>query len=311
MAHNHSHHDPQHKLEQASDYLNRAFKLGIGLNIGFALIELGAGFALNSMALISDAGHNISDVIALALAMFAFKLAEQKPTQKYTYGRKKGTVIASLANACILLVAIGIILYESIGKIFNPVEVQGGYVAIVAGIGIVINGFTAWLFMRHRHTDLNVKGAYLHMLADTLVSVGVVISGLIIKFTGWYILDPIIGIMIVVVIFLSTWGLLRDSIRLSLDGVPPGMDLQEIKDKIAGYDNRIINTHHIHIWALSTTETALTAHIVVNDLEETPELKHKIKELLKKEGIAHATLEFESLEEFQEGECKDCKTVSQ
>lgn len=306
MGHNHKHHDPHHQLQQAGDYLDFAFKLGISLNIIFAVVELGAGLWLGSMALVSDAGHNLSDVIGLALAMFAFRLARQKPTKKYTYGRKRGTVLASLANACILLVAIGVILYESIGKIFDPVEVEGGAVAIVAGIGIVVNGFTAWLFMRHRHTDLNVKGAYLHMVADTLVSVGVVVSGLVIKFTGWYVLDPIIGIMIAVVIFISTWGLLRDSIRLSLDGVPPGIDVKEIEKRVRQSDSSVKDVHHIHVWALSTTENALTAHIVVDDMSRMPQMKENIKNLLKTEGIFHATLEFETIGEYKEGDCIDC-----
>lgn len=312
MAHTHSngHHGHSHPLGEASDYLNKAFTIGIILNIVFVVVEFGSGLYLDSVALMSDAGHNLSDVVGLALAMLAFKLAQQKPTKKYTYGRKKSTVIASLANACILLIAIGIIMYESVGKLFEPQPIQGGSVALVAGIGILINGFTAWLFMRHRKLDLNVKGAYLHMVADTLVSVGVLVSGIVIKYTGWYILDPIIGITIAVVIFISTWGLLKDSIRLSLDGVPPGIKISDIKDEIMETDDRIVDVHHIHVWALSTTETALTAHVVVNQPELIPQIKHKIKHSLQDADIAHSTLEFEIAGEDPMSDCEECKLKS-
>lgn len=276
-----------------SKYLSRAFLLGIILNIIFVAVEFGAGLILGSVALMSDAGHNLSDVVSLALAMLAFRLAKRKPSDKYTYGHKKSTVIVSLTNAFILLAAIGLILYESIEKLMNPQPIAGGAVAWVAGIGIIINAFTAWLFMRHKDTDLNIKGAYLHMAADTLVSVGVLISGVIISFTGWYPLDPIIGIIIAVVIFLSTWGLLKDSIRLSLDGVPPGIDPEEIVSAILSSDNRITDVHHIHIWALSTTETAMTAHISVNSMEHAEAMKQNVKYALAKYGIKHSTLELE------------------
>lgn len=226
-GHNHHTHGHSHSLP-AGTYLNRAFTAGIILNLLFVGIEFGAGWILGSVALMSDAGHNLSDVVSLALAMFAFRLARQKPSEKYTYGRKKSTVIVSLANACILLVAVGFIIYESIVKLISPEPVAGGAVAWVAGAGIIINGFTAWLFLRHKDTDLNIKGAYLHMAADTLVSVGVLASGIIISFTGWYPLDPILGIVIAVVIFFSTWNLLRESVRLSLDGVPSNIDATDI-----------------------------------------------------------------------------------
>ncbi len=227
-AHSHPHsHDITANFSYAKkgrdSYLNRAFVVGIALNLVFVAVEFIAGVVEGSVALMSDAGHNLSDAVSLALALLAFRLARQKPTKEYTYGRKKSTIIVSLANACILLVAIGIILYESIQKLLAPQPIEGGVVAWVAGVGIIINTFTAWLFLRHSKNDLNIRGAYLHMVADALVSVGVVISGLIISFTGFYILDSLVGIVVAVIIFISTWGLLRDSIRLSLDGVPAGL----------------------------------------------------------------------------------------
>lgn len=288
MAHTHNH---------SVDHLNRAFMLGILLNLVFVAVEFGAGLFLDSVALISDAGHNLSDVVSLVLSLLAFRLARLKPTPKYTYGYKKSTVLVSLLNACILLVAVGVIFAESIDKLKNPTPIAGGSVAWVASVGIVINAFTAWLFLKDKEKDLNVKGAYLHMAADTLVSVGVLISGIVISFTGWYIIDPIIGMVIAVVILISTAHLLHDSLRLSLDGVPTGIDSERIRKEILDADPGIANVHHLHIWAISTTENALTAHIAVRDTEQIPALKHRIKHLLEHTGITHATLEFERPEE--------------
>ncbi len=295
MAHNHNHseghaHLDHHHHEISS--LNRAFIIGISLNIAFVLAEFGAGFWFNSLGLLSDAGHNLSDVASLILAMLAFRLAKVNPTAKYTYGLKKSTVLVSLLNAVILLIAVGIIISESIGKFFHPQPVEGEAIAWVAGIGVVINGITAWLFMKDKDKDLNVKGAYLHMAADALVSIGVVASGIIIMFTGWYVIDPIIGIVIAGVIVYSTWGLLRDSLRLSLDGVPVGTQVEEVKNIMKSVPG-VENIHHLHIWAISTTETALTAHVVVVDTTRMEEIKEQIKHKLADVGIQHATLEFE------------------
>ena len=302
MAHSHDHSSHPHSFDPRSTgaYLNRAFTFGIVLNLAFVAVEFIAGLVLDSVALMSDAGHNLSDVVSLALSLMAFRLARRKPTPTYTYGHKKSTVMVSLANACLLLVAIGVILIESVGKLRNPHPVEGGAIAWVAGIGILINGFTAWLFVRHRNTDLNVRGAYLHMAADALVSVGVLLSGLVINWTGWYVVDPVIGIAIAAVIFVSTWGLLRDSVRLSLAGVPPGVDVAAIAEVIRSADPRIREVHHIHIWALSTTENALTAHIVVDSPSGPKVLMHTIKEKLAEHGIGHSTLELEL-----PGECGD------
>ena len=227
MAHGHAHthehgHAHGHALP-APEQVNKAFIIGIALNLIFVLVEAAAGFWYDSLALLSDAGHNLSDVISLVLALLAFRMAKVKPNSRYTYGYKKSTVLVSLLNAIILLVAVGIILAESIEKLRNPQPIAGGVIVWVAGVGILINAFTAFLFLKDKERDLNIKGAYLHLMADALVSVGVVISGVIISYTHWYIIDPIIGIAIAIVILVSTWNLLRDSLRLSLDGVPAGI----------------------------------------------------------------------------------------
>lgn len=287
MAHScHEHH--HHGISS----LNKAFIIGITLNIAFVVIEFAAGFFYNSLGLISDAGHNLGDVVSLVLAMLAFRLAGAHANTKYTYGYKKSTVLVSLLNAVILFIAVGFILSESVSKLLHPAPVNGDAVAWVAGVGVVINAFTAWLFMKDKEKDLNVKGAYLHMAADALVSVGVVVSGVIIQHTGWNIIDPLIGIAIAFVIVYSTWGLLRDSVRLSLDGVPAGVDYEQIGQIILS-EPEVKNFHHLHIWALSTTETALTVHIVVSDMSYMESVKCGLKRKLRDAGIIHATLEFE------------------
>lgn len=289
MAHNHDHHHQSTHITS----LNRAFIIGITLNLLFVFAEFGAGLWFDSLALLSDAGHNLTDVVSLVLAMLAFRLARVKGNKKYTYGYKKSTVLVSLLNAVILLVAVGAILFESIGKLKNPSEVAGNAIAWVAGIGVLVNGITAFLFMKDKKRDLNVKGAYLHMLADAFVSIGVLISGLVISKTGLYIIDPIIGIVVAIVILVSTWNLLHDSIRLSLDGVPVDMDMVKVQHVIEETPD-VESVHHLHIWAISTTEIALTAHIVVSNYNKMDEIKKKIKENLKDIGIGHATLEFEN-----------------
>ena len=298
MEHEHSHHH-NHTITS----LNKAFIIGIVLNLGFVFVEFGAGFYFDSLALLSDAGHNLSDVISLVLALLAFRLAKVRANSKYTYGYKKSTVLVSLLNAVILLVAVGAILLESINKLRNPEPVPGGAIAWVAGIGVIINAFTAFLFLKDKDKDLNVKGAYLHMAADALVSVGVLVAGLIIRQTGWYIIDPIIGITVAIIILISTWNLLHDSIRLSLDGVPVGIDSEEIKKSISALPH-VKEIHHMHIWAISTTENALTAHIVTDSLGGMEETKHLIKHTLEDENISHATLEFETETTCCDGHCE-------
>ena len=277
MVHNHEHHSHEHVHQLSS--LNKSFIIGITLNILFVLVEFGIGFYYDSLGLLSDAGHNLGDVASLVLAMLAFRLAKVHPNSRYTYGYKKSTVLVSLLNAVILLVAVGIIITESIGKLLHPTPVEGAAIAWTAGAGVVINAVTAWLFMKDKEKDLNVKGAYLHMAADTLVSVGVVISGIIIMYTGWTIVDPVIGLVIAVIIVISTWGLLHDSLRLSLDGVPVGIDTEKIEQLILSQPG-VVGYHHLHIWALSTTETALTVHIVLAEMNHMEEAKHLIRHVL-------------------------------
>ena len=300
MSHEHSH---QHSHTINAESLNKAFIIGIVLNLAFVVIEFAAGFWFDSLALLSDAGHNLSDVVSLVLALLAFRLAKVKANERYTYGYKKSTILVSLLNAVILLVAVGAIVIESIHKLSNPAVVPGGAIAWVAGVGVLINAFTAFLFMKDKEKDLNVKGAYLHMAADTLVSVGVVISGIIIMYTGWTLVDPIIGLVIAVIIVISTWSLLHDSLRLSLDGVPVEIDSEKIGRVILEQPG-VESYHHLHIWALSTTETALTAHIVIGDLRRMEEVKREVKHELEHVGITHATLEFEYKGACCEGE--DC-----
>ncbi|WP_302986921.1 cation diffusion facilitator family transporter [Alistipes senegalensis] len=290
MTHEHHHHD--HTVTS----LNKAFIWGIALNVGFVVVEFAVGLCYGSMGLLSDAGHNLSDVASLLLAMLAFRLAQARATPKYTYGYKKSTVLISLLNSVILLIAVGVIVAESIGRMLHPEPVVGGAIAWTAGVGVAINGFTAWLFMKDKDRDLNVKGAYLHMAADALVSVGVLVSGLVISWTGWTVVDPIVGLAVAGVIVASVWSLTRDSLRLSLDGVPGGIDIAEIERKMEAVPG-VRAVHHIHIWAISTTENALTAHVVLDSLSRMEEVKHALKELLGRSEIPHATLEFESVTE--------------
>lgn len=289
MSHEHSH---QHSHAINAESLNKAFIIGIVLNLAFVVIEFVAGFWFDSLALLSDAGHNLSDVVSLVLALLAFRLAKVKANERYTYGYKKSTILVSLLNAVILLVAVGAIVIESIHKLNNPAVVPGGAIAWVAGVGVLINAFTAFLFMKDKEKDLNVKGAYLHMAADALVSVGVLVAGIVISRTGWYIIDPIIGLIVAVVILISTWNLLHDSLRLTLDGVPTSIDSQKVVKAIRALPG-VDDVHHIHIWAISTTENALTAHIVLKQPEGMQEVKHLIRHRLEDFGIGHATLEFE------------------
>ena len=288
MSHEHHH----HHSATVGDLLNRAFLWGIGLNVAFVAAEATAGILFGSLGLLSDAGHNLSDVISLVLALIAFRLSKVRPTESYTYGYKKSTVLVSLLNAIILLIAVGFIIAECIEKLRHPQPIEGGAIAWVAGIGIFINGLTAWLFFKDRAHDLNVKGAFLHMAADTLVSVGVLLSGIIIAHTGWFIIDPIIGLVIAGIILISTWDLLHDSIRLSLDGVPAGINAEDIEKTLLS-DSRVIKLHHLHIWAISTTQNALTAHVIVNSFDESEDIKHHLRHLLLEKNIQHATFELE------------------
>lgn len=287
----HSHAGHSHAPEMS--HLNRAFILGITLNLLYVGVEFGMGLYLDSMALISDAGHNLSDVVSLVLALLAFKLAQARPNGKFTYGYKKSTVLVSLANAVLLIAVVGVIIWESVGKLGHLQPVEGGAIAWVAGIGIAVNAFTAWLFMKDRKRDLNVQGAYLHMVADALVSVGVVVSGIAIGFTGWYVIDPLMGIAIAGVILFSTMKLLMQSLRLSLDGVPEGFSPESVRRGLMESEPDIEDVHHIHIWAISTTENAFTGHVVVREGADAAQVKMRVKHELELMGIRHATIETE------------------
>jgi len=297
MEHHHHHHE---SLPMTS--LNRAFVIGIIINSLYVIIELGAGFMYNSLSLVSDAGHNLSDVAALGLSLLAFRLVKVKATDKFTYGYRKSTILVSLINSVVLFIVIGGIISESIARLHHPVVVQGEPVSIVAGIGIIINAVSAMLFFRNKEHDLNAKGAYLHLMSDAAVSLGVVISGVLMAVFHFYWLDMVMSLLIVVVIFYSTWKLFRDSLSLTLDGVPKGVNMANVVDKMKSIDG-VTNVHHVHVWAMSTTQNALTAHVVIRctTLEQQAELKHSIKAQLATANVHHATLEFETEEE----QCKD------
>ena len=284
MSHNHN---------SSEISFNKQFKIGILLNLAFEIVELVLGILTNSLALISDAGHNFSDVIGLLIAWGAGYLVQKKPTDRFTYGFKKSSVIAAQLNSLILLVAIGIIIWEALNRITDPPNIDGTVVMLVAGIGVIVNGITALLFISGKEKDLNIKGAYLHMLADTLISVGVVLSGLIIYFTNLFLIDSLISILIAVIIFWSTFKLLRDSTKLSLDGVPDSINIEEVKMFLTNYQE-INEFHDLHIWALSTTENALTVHLLIDREDQSKEILQKLQnEIEERFGITHCTIQIE------------------
>ena len=293
MAHEHQHHD--HSEIAELKHVNLAFYIGIGLNFAFVVIEAVVGIIIHSLSLLSDAGHNLADVVSLSLSLLAFKLVKVKPTENYTYGYRKTTILVALFNSMLLLITIGAIIYEAIEHLINPPQLPGFTIAWVAAIGIIINGFTAFMFLKNKEKDINIKAAYLHLLSDALVSLVLVIGGVIIHYTNWYWIDAALSLVVAIVIIKSTWGLLKSTLRLSLDGVPENVDMNEIEKRITQMSG-IENIHHIHAWALSTTTNALTAHILVSKnftIGEIDGLKLKIKHELEHLNIQHATLEFE------------------
>jgi cobalt-zinc-cadmium efflux system protein len=297
MAHDHDHshgHDHSHAgHSHAPDNFGAAFAIGAALNTAFVVAELIFGYAANSLALISDAVHNLSDVVALLLAWGAAWLAQKQPTQQHTYGYRRASILAALFNAGLLLVAVGGIVVEAINRLYAPSAVAGWTVVLVAALGVVVNGGTALLFMRGRHGDLNIRGAYLHMAADAGVSLGVVFAALVIMLTGWLWLDPAISLVISAVVFWSGWGLARDSVNLALDGVPRGIDLAEVRNFLSGLDG-VSEVHDLHVWAMSTNETALTAHLVRPVGHDDAFLHHVCEELSHRFNIHHATLQVEA-----------------
>ena len=292
-THEHSHAHHHHHTQQLTS-LSGVFILSIILNLAFVLVETGVGIGTGSLGLLSDAGHNLSDVFSLLLALIAFRLSTSHATKRFTYGYRKSSVLISLLNAIILLVAVGVILVESVHKLMDisSIDLNGSAISWTAGVGILVNGFTAWLLMKQQSHDVNTRGAFLHMLADTLVSVGVVISGLVISWTGWGWIDPVIGILIAIVILVSTWKLLSESLRLSIDAVPESIDPDEILEEMKEVSG-VADVHHLHIWPISTTQVALTAHLVLEDLSDMAGTVHAVKHHLKEHGIGHSTLEVE------------------
>jgi cobalt-zinc-cadmium efflux system protein len=294
--HGHSHGFGHHHHPVNLKEVNRAFVIGIILNFAFVIIETIVGLSIHSLSLLSDAGHNLADVASLAMSLMAIRLLKVKPNEKYTYGYKKTTILVALLNAAILLLSLGAIGYEALHRLVNPEPLPGKVISIVAAIGIAINAITALLFMRNKDSDLNIRSAFLHLLSDAIVSAGLVIGGIIIFYTSLYWIDAVLSIIIAVVILFSTWQLLRDSLRLSLDGVPEGIELKKIRETV-GKIKGVKDFHHIHIWALSTTENALTAHLVVaqnSDMASIEKLKHDVKHELLHQKIQHATLEIET-----------------
>lgn len=285
----HGHHHPEHDVK----HYDRAFAIGILLNVIFVAIEAGYGFMAGSLALLADAGHNLSDVLSLLLAWGASWLARQAETRRRTYGFRKITIMASLISAVMLLVALGGIAWEAVKRFTAPQPVDGTVVIMVAAIGVVINTFTALLFLSGQKHDLNIKGAFLHMAADAAVSLGVVVAGLVMMRTGWFMVDPVVSMAIVIIIFIGTFGLLRDSFNLSIDGVPRHIDIEKIRNYLSGLD-AVCHFHDLHIWALSTTETALSVHIVVvHDSIQNDFLDHIQAYLHDHCGIEHATIQVE------------------
>ena len=293
-SHGHHHHDHTPKL----DHLNTAFIVGIILNSAFVVLEVVAGLWSHSLSLLTDAGHNLSDVAGLALALLAFKLTKVSSNSEYTYGYKRSTIIVSFFNALVLFIAVGFIGYEAVMRFIHPEVIAGGTMAWVAFAGIGINAVTAWLFVKDKDKDLNVKGAYLHMAVDAIVSFGVVVSGLIIYFTHLYWIDSVVSLIVAIVILRGTWSLLSDSLRLEMDGVPKEMDLDKIKQELMKCKG-VVDVHHIHVWALSTTENALTAHLVIdqNAVSSFDSIKHDLRHRLEHLSISHSTFEPEFADE--------------
>jgi cobalt-zinc-cadmium efflux system protein len=290
--HHHGHGHHHHHHPEPGNY-GRAFALAVGLNTAFVVIEFAYGFIANSTALMADAGHNLSDVLGLLLAWGAAVLAKSAPNGRYTYGLRSSSILAALGNALLLMVACGAIAWEAAHRFADPAPVAGSTVSIVAAIGVLVNGFSAWLFMAGSKGDLNIRGAYLHMAADAAISLGVVISGLAIMGTGWTWLDPLVSLLIVVVIVIGTWSLLRESVQMVMAGVPPSVDAQAVTDFLAKRPG-VAEVHDLHIWAMSTTENALTAHIVMPGGYPGDHVIDSIVEQLRHDfAIHHCTLQVE------------------
>jgi cobalt-zinc-cadmium efflux system protein len=284
--------DHHHHHHSAPDF-SRAFGVGVALNVIFVVVEVIFGLASNSLALLTDAGHNLSDVLGLLLAWGAAALATRKPSARRTYGYSRATILASLGSGLLLLVAVGAITWEALGRLFEPVEPVGTTIMVVAAIGVVINTATALMFLRGKDSDLNIRGAYLHMAADAAVSLGVVISGALIWWFGWAWVDPAVSLLIAAVIFWSTWGLLRDSLNLAVDGVPEQIDPEQVRAFLLAQP-AVQAMHDLHIWPMSTTDTALTAHLVMSPLPDSDNFLNELAVRLHEQfSIEHVTIQLE------------------
>jgi cobalt-zinc-cadmium efflux system protein len=306
MSAGHSHAHP-HTQAGVHDHgpadFGRAFAIGVALNAGFVVVEAVFGFLSGSMALVADAGHNLSDVLSLLIAWAAGVAAKRPPSERYTYGLKSSTILAALANAALLLVAIGAILFETVRRLFEPVPPEGWTMIVVAAIGVAINTATALLFMRGRRGDLNIRGAFLHMAADALVSLGVVLAGALILLTGALWIDPVTSLVIVLVIAWGTWGLARDSVRMGLLGVPDTIDQNGVRAYLGALPG-VVAVHDLHIWPMSTTETALTAHLVVPTGHPGDGFLASVAQGLDTQfHIAHATVQVEQDRDCATGGC--------
>lgn len=287
MSHHHHHH---HEVKS----YNKAFATGVILNTVFVIIEVVYGFLADSLALIADAGHNLSDVTSLLLAWGASILASKNATRNRTYGFRKTTIFASLISSVVLLATVILLIWEAVERLQSPRPVQGMTIIIVAAIGIIINTATALMFVKGQKHDLNLRGAFLHMAADAAVSLGVVIAGVVFLYTGWHWIDPLISLLIIVVIFISSWGLFKDSVIYALDFVPNNIDSKGIEKYLSELD-KVHSLHDLHIWALSTTETALTAHLIIKGDKLDNEMLFDIQKHLHDHfDIEHSTIQMES-----------------
>jgi cobalt-zinc-cadmium efflux system protein len=294
MGHQHGHrgHNHHHVPKHATQY-NTSFIWAIALNLGFTLIEAGYALFANSMSLLADAGHNLSDVFGLLLSWGANWLLTKPANKQYSYGYKKTSILAALSNALLLVLATGMIAYESILRLFHPTPIIEKVIIIVAAIGIAINGSTALLFIKNSHEDLNVKSAFIHLASDALLSLGVVVTGVIVLFTQWLWLDPVVGLFLAVTILIGTWNLLRDSVNLILDAVPRHINQKDVLDFLKNLPG-VETIHDFHIWGLSTREVALSAHLVMPDKQLSDHDYHKINDYFKNHfNIDHVTLQIE------------------
>ncbi|MFN6462384.1 MAG: cation diffusion facilitator family transporter [Nostoc sp. DedVER02] len=292
MVHDHSHKHQGHEHGQGN--YNRAFAIGTALNIGFVIVEAVYGYRANSLALVADAGHNLSDVLGLLLAWGASALTLRPPTRRHTYGLRRSSILAALINALVLLLAMGAIAWEAVRRFSEPSSVSGGTVIGVAVVGIIINTVTALMFMSGRQKDLNIRGAFLHMAADAGVSLGVVLAGIAIVFTGWLWFDPVVSLIIVVVVVVGTWQLLKDSLDLALDAVPAGIEPLAVRTYLVELRD-VAGVHDLHIWGMSTTETALTAHLVMPTGHPGDAFLVQVnRELQDHFGIEHTTFQIET-----------------